>query len=49
MNLLLCFSVAYKLHPNMIEFYFAHDFYIGDRIMFLKKAGGQWEHSRIAA
>ncbi|KAK3919529.1 Pyridoxine/pyridoxamine 5'-phosphate oxidase [Frankliniella fusca] len=41
--------VAYKLYPTMIEFYYAHDSNIGDRIMFLKKAGGAWEHTRIAA
>lgn len=41
--------VAYKLYPSMVEFYFAHDTFIGDRIMFLKKDGGNWEHTRIAA
>lgn len=33
----------------MVEFYLATDAMIGDRMMFLKKAGGQWEHTRIAA
>lgn len=41
--------VAYKLFPTMIEFYYAHDSNIGDRIMFVKKAGGAWENTRIAA
>lgn len=41
--------MVYKLYPNMIEFYYAHDSYIGDRIMFLKKGENKWEHTRIAA
>lgn len=41
--------VAYKLYPKMIEFYYAHDSFIGDRIMFVKKGEGKWENTRIAA
>ncbi|XP_032667388.1 pyridoxine-5'-phosphate oxidase-like [Odontomachus brunneus] len=42
--------VAYKLAPEMMEFFYAWDELIADRIRFEKnKLTGRWEHQRIAA
>ncbi|XP_053995942.1 pyridoxine/pyridoxamine 5'-phosphate oxidase [Hylaeus anthracinus] len=42
--------VGYKLYPTMMEFYYARDHLIGDRIMYRKdESNGSWEHHRIAA
>ncbi|XP_076678993.1 pyridoxine/pyridoxamine 5'-phosphate oxidase isoform X2 [Andrena cerasifolii] len=42
--------IAYKLLPTMMEFYFARDQLIGDRIMYQRDTlEDLWEHHRIAA
>ena len=42
--------VGYKLLPTMMEFYFARDHLIGDRLLYRKDtANGSWTHHRIAA
>jgi len=48
----LCFSsVAYKLAPEMMEFYYARDTLIADRIRYNKNVINKnyWEYQRIAA
>lgn len=42
--------VGYKLLPTMMEFYFARDQLIGDRLLYRKDTpSGSWQHHRIAA
>ncbi|XP_012142677.1 pyridoxine/pyridoxamine 5'-phosphate oxidase isoform X2 [Megachile rotundata] len=42
--------VGYKLLPTMMEFYFARDHLIGDRLLYRKDTpSGSWQHHRIAA
>ncbi|XP_076240420.1 pyridoxine/pyridoxamine 5'-phosphate oxidase [Calliopsis andreniformis] len=42
--------VGYKLFPTMIEFYFARDHLIGDRIMYQRDTvNDSWDYRRIAA
>ncbi|XP_043511425.1 pyridoxine/pyridoxamine 5'-phosphate oxidase-like [Frieseomelitta varia] len=42
--------VGYKLFPTMMEFYFARDYLIGDRILYQKnKSNDSWENHHIAA
>ncbi|XP_017788872.1 PREDICTED: pyridoxine/pyridoxamine 5'-phosphate oxidase [Habropoda laboriosa] len=42
--------VGYKLYPTMMEFYFARDYLIGDRLLYRKNTSNDsWEHRRIAA
>ncbi|XP_029049946.1 pyridoxine/pyridoxamine 5'-phosphate oxidase-like [Osmia bicornis bicornis] len=42
--------VGYKLLPTMMEFYFARDHLIGDRLLYRKDTStGSWTHHRIAA
>lgn len=42
--------VGYKLLPTMMEFYFARDHLIGDRIMYQRSTlEDPWEYRRIAA
>jgi len=45
------FSVAYKLSPEMMEFYYAWDQLIADRIRYKKNERNEnhWEYQRIAA
>lgn len=47
----LFYSTAFKLIPQMMEFYYAYDTSIGDRLMFLAKDKHlkHWESNRIAA
>ncbi|XP_015605086.1 uncharacterized protein LOC107272434 [Cephus cinctus] len=41
---------AYKLKPVMIEFYFAKDHLIGDRVLFTRDTSADpWKHCKIAA
>ncbi|XP_017766538.1 PREDICTED: pyridoxine/pyridoxamine 5'-phosphate oxidase isoform X2 [Eufriesea mexicana] len=42
--------VGYKLFPTMMEFYFARDYLIGDRILYRKDTSNDaWERHRISA
>ncbi|XP_072159154.1 pyridoxine/pyridoxamine 5'-phosphate oxidase [Bemisia tabaci] len=41
--------VAYKLHPDMIEFYESFGLTIGDRLLYRKQDDNSWRVSRIAA
>lgn len=42
--------VGYKLFPSMMEFYFARDYLIGDRILYRKDTSNDsWRNHRIAA
>ncbi|XP_076645640.1 pyridoxine/pyridoxamine 5'-phosphate oxidase isoform X1 [Halictus rubicundus] len=43
--------IGYKLYPTMMEFYYARDHLIGDRVIYRKKDASDesWEHQRIAA
>ncbi|XP_034178399.2 pyridoxine/pyridoxamine 5'-phosphate oxidase [Osmia lignaria lignaria] len=42
--------VGYKLSPTMMEFYFARDHLIGDRLLYRKDTStDSWTHHRIAA
>lgn len=44
------FSVAFKLSPEMMEFYYAWDQLIADRIRYQKnKSENRWDYQRIAA
>ncbi|XP_033330185.2 pyridoxine/pyridoxamine 5'-phosphate oxidase isoform X2 [Megalopta genalis] len=41
---------GYKLFPTMMEFYYARNYLIGDRIIYRKaKSDDSWEYYRIAA
>ncbi|CAD1476136.1 unnamed protein product [Heterotrigona itama] len=42
--------VGYKLFPTMMEFYFARDYLIGDRILYQRNTSNDsWENHHIAA
>ncbi|CAK9827156.1 Pyridoxine/pyridoxamine 5'-phosphate oxidase [Anthophora retusa] len=42
--------VGYKLYPTMMEFYFARDHLIGDRLLYRKNTSDDsWDRCRIAA
>ncbi|XP_078052765.1 pyridoxine/pyridoxamine 5'-phosphate oxidase isoform X2 [Augochlora pura] len=42
--------IGYKMCPTMMEFYYARDYLIGDRIIYRKgKSDDSWEYYRIAA
>ncbi|XP_076757582.1 pyridoxine/pyridoxamine 5'-phosphate oxidase [Xylocopa sonorina] len=42
--------VGYKLVPSMMEFYFARDYLIGDRLLYRKDTSSDsWKNHRIAA